>query len=134
MIANFLIFWKCSGDWILKIWHLASLFLGLCRPLTFSWRRLLSYRNQSTDLTHISVDWFLYDNDLRHERVKENRYLLLLSALSNTMVDTGGKVWILTCRHDWRKEQKNNFICVFSNLNVLELYLGLKSHNWFREP
>ena len=32
-------------------------------PLTLSWRRPLSYRNQS-------IDWFLYDNVLRHERVK----------------------------------------------------------------
>ena len=32
-------------------------------PLTLSWRRPLSYRNQS-------VDWFLYDIGLRHERVK----------------------------------------------------------------
>ena len=34
--------------------------------LTLSWRRWLSYRNQSIDL-----DWFLYDNGLRRERVKE---------------------------------------------------------------
>ena len=32
--------------------------------LTLSRRRPLSYRNQSTD-------WFLYDNGLRHERVKQ---------------------------------------------------------------
>ena len=38
--------------------------------LTLSWRRPLSYRNQSIDLLGKSVDWFLYDNDLRHERVK----------------------------------------------------------------
>ena len=31
----------------------------------------LSYRNQSTDLLSKSMDWFLYDNGLRHERVKE---------------------------------------------------------------
>ena len=30
----------------------------------------LSYRNQSTDLQSKSVDWFLYDKDFRHERVK----------------------------------------------------------------
>ena len=29
----------------------------------------LSYRNQSIDLLCKSMDWFLYDNDLRHERV-----------------------------------------------------------------
>ena len=37
--------------------------------LTFSWRRPLSYRNQSIDLRSKLV-WFLYGNDLRHERVK----------------------------------------------------------------
>ena len=37
---------------------------------TLSWRRPLSYRNQSIDLLCKSMDWFLYDNSLRHERVK----------------------------------------------------------------
>ena len=40
--------------------------------LTLSWRRPLSYKNQSTDLLHKSMDWFLYDNGLRHERVKRS--------------------------------------------------------------
>ena len=40
--------------------------------LTLSWRRLLSYRNQSIDLLGKSMDWFLYDKDLRHERMKKN--------------------------------------------------------------
>ena len=40
------------------------------RELTLSWRRPLSYRNQSIDLPRKSMDWFLYDNGLRHERVK----------------------------------------------------------------
>ena len=30
----------------------------------------LSYRNQSIDLLRKSMDWFLYDNGLRHESVK----------------------------------------------------------------
>ena len=38
--------------------------------LTLSWRRPLSYRNQTIDLRSKSVDWFLYDNGLSHERVK----------------------------------------------------------------
>ena len=38
--------------------------------LSLSWRRSLSYRNQSIDLLRKSVDWFLYDNGLHHERVK----------------------------------------------------------------
>ena len=37
--------------------------------LTLSLRRSLSYRNQSIDLLLKSMDWFLYDNGLRHERV-----------------------------------------------------------------
>ena len=38
--------------------------------LTLSWRGSLSYRNQSIDLLCKSMDWFLDDNGLRHERVK----------------------------------------------------------------
>ena len=38
--------------------------------LTLSWRRPLSNRNQPIDLLRESMDWFLYDNGLRHERVK----------------------------------------------------------------
>ena len=37
--------------------------------LTLSWRRSVSYKNQSIDLLYILVNWFLYDRDLRHERV-----------------------------------------------------------------
>ena len=32
-------------------------------------RRSLLYRTQSIDLESNSMDWFLYDRDLRHERV-----------------------------------------------------------------
>ena len=39
--------------------------------LTLSWRRSLSYRNQSIDLRSKSMDWFLYNRDLRHESVKQ---------------------------------------------------------------
>ena len=34
-----------------------------------SGRRPMSYRNQSIDLQSKSIDWFLYDKDLRLERV-----------------------------------------------------------------
>ena len=46
--------------------------------LALSWRRSLSYRNQSIDLLCKSIDWFLYHRDLRHERVK----ILFCSRLS----------------------------------------------------
>ena len=39
--------------------------------LTLSWGRFLLHRNQSIDMLSKSLDWFLYDRDLRHERVKE---------------------------------------------------------------
>ena len=38
---------------------------GIISKLTLSWRRSLSYRNH---LLCKSVDWFLYDRDLCHER------------------------------------------------------------------
>ena len=47
--------------------------------LTLSWRRPLSYRYQSIDLLRKSMNWFLYDNGLRHERVKEVLYNKSLS-------------------------------------------------------
>ena len=37
--------------------------------LTLSWRKSLSYRNQSTDFLWKSINWFLYDRDLRHKIV-----------------------------------------------------------------
>ena len=40
------------------------------KNLTLSWQRPISYRNQSIDLLCKSMDWFLYDIGLRHERVK----------------------------------------------------------------
>ena len=39
--------------------------------VTLLWWRYLSCRNQSIDLLCKSVDWFLRDRDLRHEKVNE---------------------------------------------------------------
>ena len=33
----------------------------------------LSYRNQSIDLLRKSMDWFIYDSDLRHEKVNKSK-------------------------------------------------------------
>ena len=38
--------------------------------INIPWCRSLSYKNQSTEWLHKSMDWFLYDRDLCHERVK----------------------------------------------------------------
>ena len=40
--------------------------------LSLSSRRSLSYRNQSIDLQSKSMDWFLCDRDLLHERVNHS--------------------------------------------------------------
>ena len=40
----------------------------LSNYLNHSWRKFLSQRNQSIDCK--SIDWFLNDRDLRHERLK----------------------------------------------------------------
>ena len=50
--------------------HNSNILSRLDLYLTLSWRKPLSYRNQSIDLFRKSMDWFLYDIDLRHERVE----------------------------------------------------------------
>ena len=52
-------------------------FLG--QYLTLSWRMPLSYINQSIDLQSISMDWFIYNNGLRRERVNEQTALTISS-------------------------------------------------------
>ena len=42
----------------------------ICYVVTLSWRRSLSHRNQLIDLLSKSMDWFLYDRDFHHERIK----------------------------------------------------------------
>ena len=55
--------------------------------LTLSRRRPLLYRNQSIDLRSKSMDWFVYDNGLRLERVKIERILAnLLSTISPVII------------------------------------------------
>ena len=46
--------------------------------LTLSWRRPLSYRNQSSELLRKSMHWFLYDNGLRHKRVNGYSYSIFV--------------------------------------------------------
>ena len=49
---------------------LIPILYSLASCLTLTWRRQLPYRNQSIDLLRKSMNWFLYDDGLRHERVK----------------------------------------------------------------
>ena len=69
-----LLYWRVfTDDLLMEIRH----FMKTLRKqkvkaffLTLSWRGPLSYRNQSIDLQSKSIDLSLYDNSLRHERVK----------------------------------------------------------------
>ena len=56
-------------------------FFALFVDLTLSWRRSLSYRNKSIDMQSKSMDWFLFNWYLRHERV--NYIILVLSLRRN---------------------------------------------------
>ena len=66
-----------------KMWKKACFFIPEClliledwlfTYLTLSIRRALSYRVQSIDLLRKSMDWFLYDNGLRLERVNNDNF------------------------------------------------------------
>ena len=57
----------------------------LHNQLTLSWRRPLSYRNQSIGLQNKSMDWFLYNNGLRHERVKFYTFHYQYKCLKNVI-------------------------------------------------
>ena len=71
-------FRKCQNILIIQV----DLFKGFkmsaaLGTLTISRRRYLSYRNQSNYLLCKSMDLFLYDRDLRHERVQRKETLML---------------------------------------------------------
>ena len=53
--------------------------LWLSLFFTLSCRNPLSYRNQSIDFFCKSMDWFLYDNGLPHERVNDLSDILYMS-------------------------------------------------------
>ena len=55
---------KKKITWFLDPWHSSKE-----QILALSWRRPLSYRNQSINLQSKSMECFLYDNGFRHERV-----------------------------------------------------------------
>ena len=58
---------KCRPRLNLQNLHFfASILEELFQSLPLSWWRSLSYRNKSTDLLCISMDWFLYHRYLRH--------------------------------------------------------------------
>ena len=71
---------RICSNW--SILHLQSTLL------TLSGRGPLSYRNQSIDLQSKSMDWFLYDNGLRLERVKVLKSTFHISLIVFTLYDS----------------------------------------------
>ena len=61
-----------SNEIFSKFYMLNKYLLSFNFALTLARWRSLSYRNQSIDLLRKSVDWFLHDRDLRHERVSNS--------------------------------------------------------------
>ena len=57
-------------------WKLTGTYYLMKFGLTLSWRKPISYRNQPINLLCKSIDWFLYDIVLHHERVKVIRTVL----------------------------------------------------------
>ena len=83
--------------------------------LILSRRRRLSYRNQSIDLQKKSMDWFLYDNGLRHERVKE---LIWCTNDPNVHIHIFRKCWslILGCFFPVKILKKILNVCLIISL------------------
>ena len=63
----------CDVNWSSVFFCWPCSCISLWEVLTLSWQRSLWYRNQSIDLFYKSMDWFLYDRDLRHDRVKRQQ-------------------------------------------------------------
>ena len=64
--------------------------------LDLLWQRSLLYRNQSIDLQNKSMVWFLYDKNLRNERVNA---LLLACIQWNIFLDYDKIIDIYTSKH-----------------------------------
>ena len=86
--------------WSMYTWSiLEQQDISLMDGSTLSWRRSLSYRTQSTDLQNKSMDWFLYDRDLRHEKIKRQ--------LWNYKLNQTFQIRIIHCsnKYLWKNEK-----------------------------
>ena len=57
----------------------------------------LTYRNQSIDLLSKSVEWFLYDRDFLHERVKFYSKNTKMASIDFFMVNLNACLQVETC-------------------------------------
>ena len=103
-ILNYFCKFLSKDIWFTPMWENCKSFhlwdFSELAHLTLSWQRSLSYRKQSIDLSCKSMDWFLYDRGLRHERVNVNvPFLYALKTFENhrfSDIFRGGKKATLT--------------------------------------
>ena len=70
----------------------------------------LSYRNQSINLLCKSIDWFLYDRDVRHERVNSTFTVFA----PNEYLQTQKKIWgFIDLGTSVMKELTSSSLCLF---------------------
>ena len=83
------------------------------KKLTLSWRKFLSYRNQSIDLQSKSMDWFLYGRNLRHEKVNyiELYWTVEMRIVSNLYIYSNYTLSLMT----FRSLKYLKFILIFRN-------------------
>ena len=73
--THFPILYPLKNFWLSGVFREHKMRAPAKNGLTLSWTRFLSYRNLSIDLLCKSMDWFLYDRNLRHERDKPIEWL-----------------------------------------------------------
>ena len=96
--------------------------------LTLSWRRPLSYRIKSIDLLFKSMDCFLYDNSLRHERVKIINLFGYCNSVSTALI-------ITQCFFFFNTSLKINYqVLIFCLLQLFLDYLTLSTIQNFYFP
>ena len=115
------------------IWkHKVSVYIN--NSLTLSWRRPLSYRNQSIDLLRKSMGWFLYDNGPRHERVKRWSCIKSIQQISDFLIEmslgnrSSTREFLSNIRNSQKKNsRKKNSNCYW--LSILTNYFVKRTFN-----
>ena len=92
--------------------------------LTLSWRRSLSYRSKSTDLLSNSMDWFLYDRDLRDERL--NRRIWKTTILFLFQKHMSSNIW----GNHYPRHKREKILVTLNSLSETFLILSLKFLEW----
>ena len=83
----------------------------------------LSYRKKSLDFYSKSMDWFLYNRDLRHERVNANEsFLYPLETSENKKYNCSGPPAFKSQRVGYQSDYKLLHHCQHSN-NQLNSYI-----------